>query len=201
MKARKIFTIIVGIIMFITAFWNIITFSLSAANYTKNKLLWDEDTQIISYQSSKNVANLKYGFGTIGANGCGAVAIYNIMYTENRKVSLPDIIKYMDNGQFFFGLLGTSPQRIMNYLKLQGFSCSISSDKSKFDQLAQEGDYSIYMYVGISDGRPVGHYTLLIPNSDSTFKVINSGNRVMTMQQLIDENSKYFINSLITVSK
>lgn len=200
MKARKITMAIIGIIMFIAAIFNIITFSLSAANYNKNKLLWDDDTKLITWQRSAQVKNLKFGFETIGNAGCGPVAVYNIMYEENRKVPLPEIIKHMDN--CFFGILGTTQYKVINYLQSQGFSCSIHSDTSKFEELALESDYSIYVYWGIKDGKPIGHFTLLIPSTKySTFQVINGGNGFMTMQQLIDKNKEYTINNLITVAK
>lgn len=196
MKARKITTIVMFVLMCIIAIWQILTYCLSTANYTKNKAAWNNEIDIINYQHSDDVKDLRYGFGTIGNNGCGAVAIYNIMSLENRKTPLPDIIKYLDAGQYIFGLLGTCPSRIVNYLRSQGFDCNLHKDKSKFEELAQESDYSIYIYAGFNGG----HYNLLVPYGDGTFRLINP-NKTTTIQNLIDENKDEIINFLITVSK
>lgn len=117
------------------------------------------------------------------------------MCLENKKVALPKIIKSMDNGQMFFGLLGTKPTRILSYLKKQGFDAQLHEDKSKFEALSQDSKYCIYIYVG----KTGGHYTLLIHNSDSeTFRSINPRG-ITTMSDLMEENQNKFINLLITV--
>lgn len=196
MKARKITTIIIFVLMCVVAMWQVMTYCLSSANYAKNCAVWNDEIDIISNQHSEDVKDLKYGFGTIGNNGCGAVAIYNIMSLENRKTPLPEIIKYLDAGQYVFGLLGTCPSRIVSYFRAQGFDCSLHKDKSEFERLAQESDYSIYIYAGFNGG----HYNLLVPNGDGTFESINP-NVTTTIQDLIDDNSGQPINFLITVSK
>lgn len=195
MKVRKIVTIIIFVLMCIVAIWQVLTYCLSSANYAKNKAAWS-DTDLIYDQHLDDAGDLKYGFGSIAYNGCGAVAIYNIMSLENKKTPLPDIIKYLDAGQYVFGLLGTCPSRIVSYLRAQGFDCSLHSDKGEFERLAQESDYSIYIYAGFSGG----HYTLLVNNSENTFTSINP-NRTTTIKKLIDENMDQPINFLITVSR
>lgn len=196
MKARKVATIIMFVLMCVIALWQIMTYCLSCANYEKNKQSWNNEIEIIHYQHSDDVADLKYGFGSIGNNGCGAVAAYNIMLLEGRKVPLPDVIKYMDASQYIFGLLGTCPSRIVSYLRAQGFDCSLHKDKSQFESIAQESDYAIYVYAGFNGG----HYTLLVPTGEGTFTSINP-NRTTTIQNLIEENEDEIINFLITVSK
>ena len=102
----------------------------------------------------------------------------------------------MDSGQFFFGLLGTKPTKILSYLKNHGFDAQLHEDKSKFEGLAQDSKYCIYIYVGKSGG----HYSLLVHNSNSeTFRSINPRG-ITTMSDLMEENKKKLINLLITIS-
>lgn len=182
--------------MCIVAMWQILTYCLSSANYAKNKSTWNNEIEIIYNQHSSDVENLSYGLGSIGKNGCGAVAIYNIMSLENKRTPLPDIIKYLDAGQYVFGLLGTCPSRIVSYLSAQGFDCSLHKNKSEFERLAQESDYAIYIYAGFNGG----HYILLVNDGENTFTSINP-NRTTTIKKLIDENIDQPINFLITVSR
>lgn len=197
MKAKRASAIIFLILLFVISLWGMISFVASEINHKHNLEMWSDEIGIISNQHSSDVKDLKYGFGTIGKNGCGAVAIYNIMLLENKKTPLPNIIKAMDGGQYFFGLLGTKPTQMMRYLKAQGYSVLLHKDKSKFDEWAQKSDYSIYIYVG----KTGGHYTLLVPNGDSTFHSINLCENNVTISDLIEQNEDKFINLLMTISK
>lgn len=193
--SRRITAIVLIILFSIVAIWELTTFFVSFFNYKTNCKKWNDGIGIIYDQHLDNIKDYRYGFGTIGENGCGAVAIYNIMCLENKKVALPKIIKSMDNGQFFFGLLGTRPTRILSYLKKKGFDAQLHEDKSKFEALSQDSKYCIYIYVGKSGG----HYTLLVHNSDSeTFRSINPRG-ITTMSDMMEENQNKFINLLITI--
>lgn len=193
--SKKVVAILLIVVFSLVAILKLTTVFLSIVNYKINSKKWNDGIGIIYDQHLNNIKDYRYGFGTIGENGCGAVAIYNIMCLENKKVALPDIIKSMDNGQIFFGLLGTKPTRILSYLKKQGFDAQLHEDKSKFEVLSQDSKYCIYIYVGKSGG----HYTLLIHNSDSeTFRSINPCG-ITTMSDMMEENQNKFINLLITV--
>lgn len=197
MKAKRVSAIIFLILLFVISLWGMISFVASEINHKHNLKMWSDEIGIISNQHSSDVKDLKYGFGTIGQNGCGAVAIYNIMLLENKKTPLPNIIKAMDGGQYFFGLLGTKPTQMMRYLKAQGYSVLLHKDKSKFDEWAQISDYAIYIYAGFSGG----HYTLLVPNGDSTFHSINPNKSVVTIKNLLESHGDEPVNLLMTISK
>lgn len=197
MRAKRASAIVVLSLLLIVSVWGMITFVLNAVNFKHNLSVWDDEIDIISNQHSSNVKDLKYGFGTIDENGCGAVAIYNILLLENKKKPLPNVIQAMDGGQYFFGLLGTKPTQMMKYLKSLGYSVSLHKDKSRFDEWAQKSDYSIYIYVGKNGG----HCTLLVPNGDATFHSINLNKDRVTIPQLISQHEDKFINLLMTISK
>lgn len=195
-NSKRVVAIVLIILFSFVAIWELTTFFVSFFNYKDNCKMWNNNIGIINDQHLNGIKNYKYGFGTIGENGCGAVAVYNIMYLENNKVALPKIIKEMDNGQFFFGLLGTKPTQMMSYLKKQGFVVQLHEDKSRFEEFANDCKYCIYINVGTTGG----HYTLLTNNNDDskTFRSINPRGTT-TISSLIEENKNDLINLLMTI--
>ena len=193
--SRRITAIVLIILFSIVAIWELTTFFVSFFNYKTNCKKWDDSTGIIYNQHLDGIKDYKYGFGTIGKNGCGAIAVYNIMCLENKKVALPDIIKSMDSGQFFFGLLGTKPTKILSYLKNHGFDAQLHEDKSKFEELSRDSKYCIYIYVG----KTGGHYTLLINSGESEEMHSINPRGITTMSDIMEENKNKLINLLITV--
>lgn len=193
--SRRITAIVLIILFSIVAIWELTTFFVSFFNYKTNCKKWDDSTGIIYNQHLDGIKDYKYGFGTIEKNGCGAIAVYNIMCLENKKVALPDIIKSMDGGQFFFGLLGTKPTQILSYLKNHGFDAQLHEDKSKFEELSRDSKYCIYIYVG----KTGGHYTLLINNGESEEMRSINPRGITTMSDIMEENKNKLINLLITV--
>lgn len=197
MRAKRASAIIIMLLLLIVSIWGMISFVLSEINFKNNMSAYDDDIGIIRDQHADNVKNLKYGFGTIGKNGCGAVAIYNILVLEGKKVPLPQVIREMDDGQYVFGLLGTKPTQMMKYLKSLGYSVSLHKDKTRFDEWAQQCDYAIYIYAGFSGG----HYSLLIPNGDTTFRSINPNSAIVTIPKMIDWFKDEPVNLLMTIKK
>ena len=193
--SRRVTAIIFIILFSVVAIWELTGFFVSFFNYKSNCKIWDDNIGIIYNQHLDGIKDYKYGFGTIGKNGCGAIAVYNIMCLENKKVPLPKIIKDMDDGLFFFGLLGTKPTQILSYLKNQGFDAQLHENKAKFEELASVSKYCIYIYAGTTGG----HYTLL--KNDTMTKMMHSINpRGMTsISDLIEKNQDQPINLLITV--
>ena len=63
-------------------------------------------------------------FGNIANNGCGAIAVYNALVSQNPSVSFTQVKLGLElppvNGAFARGLLGTRPSGIIAYLKLIG---------------------------------------------------------------------------------
>ena len=77
---------------------------------------------IICNQNSPEISEIKMGLKKTSFNGCGWVAIYNIMALCGREVTYQEIIKYLERngGLILFGLFGTNPFAVCRYFKMKG---------------------------------------------------------------------------------
>lgn len=181
-------TILVGIISLSHTICTIKAF----VNYDYNVVAWAEYAHSGIINDQHDFAKLKFGFGNIGANGCGAISVYNILVLENREKALPDIIKQFDLcGENIFGVAGSKPTRVVRVLKNYGFNVSYSLNKNKFENIAQNSKYSIYVYVGKDQGTLVGHYQLIYNYNGERYDTINT-NGNYTYQEIINVPNSIF---------
>jgi len=167
---------------------------LAQNNYKHNTKEWDKlvYTDIIYYQS--DYPNIKFGLGNIADNGCGAIAVYNILHLEGKYKPFPEIIKYFDNGdENIFGLLGTNPFGIVRYMKNEGYKVNIYLKPSDFKTAAINSKYSILMYMNLE----YGHFQLLYDYDGTYFK--ESPLYKIDLDNLL-ESKKDFLKLLITIN-
>ena len=171
----RIFAIIIIIFVGIFSCIHTINKINSIINYTHNTTVWKEYNHIGVISDQSDFENLKYGFGNISANGCGAISVYNIMVLENRAIPLPDVIKQFDlNGENLLGFAGTKPTKIIDFLRMYGFNVNYSLVKSQFKSIAEKSKYSIYIYVGNYNGQIFGHYQLMYNFDGEKFDTLNT---------------------------
>lgn len=184
------FVVIASLILFS----HIFCFVLCNVNYKKNMKVWEElnYTGIIYDQSEWD--DFKYGLGTVAKNGCGAIAVYNILVLENKYKPFPEIIKYFDNdNENIFGLLGTNPFAVKSYLKKQGYKTKIYFKEKNFKDAAINSKYAILMYVNWE----YGHFQLLYDYDGQYFK--ENPKYKIDFDKLM-ESKKNFFKLLITVN-
>lgn len=74
----------------------------------------------ITRQKTEDFRRTRYGlFGNVAANGCGAIAAYNVLNGLGEEVSFPRVVKGLRKRlgmAFGFGLLGTNIYSLMAYL-------------------------------------------------------------------------------------
>lgn len=79
-----------------------------------------EDPSYINNQNDNNVKNIKWGLaGNTWANGCGWIAVYNVMLSYSKKITYQYVINGLTlaGGVLGFGKLGADPRGITKYLK------------------------------------------------------------------------------------
>lgn len=190
-KFWPIFLIIIASIVVINLFFNL-SFGLGQYNY--NMALWENDSQgLINHQYKYD--QYKYGFGNVADNGCGSIAVYNILYLDGRDVAFPDVIKKISiYGLPLFGYLGTFPHAVIQTLNSYGYTAKITFDKDNFDTIASEHKYNIFCYISFE----YGHYELAYDYDGSTFQFANPSFRG-TLANEVEQTSECFFQALITV--
>lgn len=144
-------------------------------NYKHNIKAWNDygHTGIINDQA--DFKNIKFGFGDVDMNGCGAVSVYNILVLEGRYVPLYEIVHQYDMcGENVFGLGGSRPSMVVKTLKNYGFDVSYTFNKANFEKMAINSKYAIYVYFGCNRANGFfGHYQLMYDFDGAKFKTIN----------------------------
>ena len=156
------------------------------ANYSHNVTAWEKHNHSGIIYDQGEFEDLKYGFGNISANACGAISVYNILTLENKNPYFPDIIREFDfGGENLFGIAGTKPTRIITLLKKHGFTVNTTFNKRKFKEYAQKNKYAIYLYVGSERGQIFGHYQLMYNFDGEKFDTINTTGQY-TYEEIVD---------------
>ncbi|HAJ77952.1 MAG TPA: hypothetical protein DCO89_02675 [Clostridiales bacterium] len=188
----KVISIIFIIILSLIAISHTVILVKAYDNYNKNVEIWKEYNYDGIIHDQWDFEKLHYGFGDVGANGCGAVSVYNILKLEGRDADFPKIIKQFDLvGENVFGIGGSKPSRVIRVLKSYGFNVSYTIKQSKFEEMAKNSKYSIFVYFGINGLTPFGHYQLFYGFDGEKFTTINISGKY-TFEEIINEPNTFF---------
>ena len=156
-------------------------------NYINNSKLEDPN-EYINGQSFYN--EFKIGLGDIGENGCGAIALYNLLLTLNQKMDLKDIIYDLDSnsGVIANALLGVDPTYIPVFLKNHDIEFETCFSYEELSQI-EVGKYIIlctFNGQSISDG---AHYTFIKYEFEKQYIIYNmySNSKYSYSYQSIDK--------------
>lgn len=178
-----------------------LTLYFALSNYNYNSQIEIEEGVIFN-QSKKPYGDFRYGgLGNVDANGCGAVAVYDIMKMKDKNIEFADVVRYFDvNGNFAYGLLGTRPSRVISYLRRYGFDVGYAFMEENFDQLAKQSEFAIFLYVGKVNGQLGGHYHLLTDYNHRTgkYQSINPSGYA-SFKELFEMTEECFFKMLIYV--
>lgn len=97
----------------------------------------------------RKLGDIVYGDGTIADNGCGVIAVYNIMRSKSEKVSFTSVKDEMIHyGSLHTnGLFGTNPFALIEYLQSQFGEVSVSgANPERWSQKAQAAEALILLY-------------------------------------------------------
>lgn len=118
-------------------------------------------------------------------NGCGWVAIYNLMKALGNEKPYEEIIQALAPYALFRGLLGTRMPGLKKYIRSQGYAMDTSFSKTSFDRLASRSQAGIIYY---GSGKTY-HFTAYRREENGTYRFFNSlygvKEDVVTMEQFI----------------
>lgn len=156
------------------------TIICSFINYNHNSKIANDNTLIYS---QSDYENYKFGLGNVANNGCGVVALYNLLIIDGKEVELCNIIKDCEPfGLNAMGYLGTNPLFIKSYLKKYGYKVKICLND--FEKNSKDAKFVIYTYFNLNHG----HYQLLYDKTENGFKSINPNYSNLTFEKLEQEN-------------
>lgn len=190
-KVIVIFVIFFTSIIIINFCFNV---SFAFGQYNHNLEQWNNNSyKLITKQYE--LKNYKYGFGNVADNGCGAIAIYNILSLDGKNVTFPEVIKKVAlNGFPLFGYLGTFPHTVIHILNSFGYKTSVSFDTQNFDEIAKNHKYNIFCYISTT----YGHYELAYDFNGTDFQFVNPTIRTTFFNEVEDADDCFF-KALITV--
>lgn len=192
-KARRVFF---GLLASIFIISTSISAILGFTNYTHNQVIWESYSNLDEYGCINNqhqMQDFNFGFSGMNTNGCGSIALFNLLAIANKDVSFPDIVKAMDFfGQNAFGFLGTNPISMVFYLRYQGIETYISFNPNDFDTLASTSPASIYGYLSLHGG----HYQTIHPLNHGDY-IMHNPRQQKNMDEILEDTESYPVKFLI----
>ena len=156
-------------------------------NYAKNKAAFKNHA--ISIRNNKgyiedqhNYNDMSFGMKPLSANGCGLIAIYNVLYyfTKNENINFASIIRDLEyDGIVLGGLFGTSMKAIDDYFRKIGYRTKSSSNIRDYDKIGRETDASILTIYNNAYNIFQGLHFIAITKERGKYFVHNNGERSM----------------------
>jgi hypothetical protein len=117
-------------------------------------------SRYINNQKAPDVSGIPWGrLGNTGENGCGWIAIYNIMASYDVGISKDDVLRDLSarGGALLWGKLGTSPTAITGYLRSEFAFVRIAAHTAQWGALGQQSERVIILFRGKGRTAPL-HY-------------------------------------------
>ena len=124
------------------------------------------------------LTDIPYGKGTLSANGCGPIALYNALIEMNYdSLALSSIIEYLEKkGAALYGKFGTSPYSINRFLKSKGFITKLYKGKKSIKLNEFSDKFEAFISLIYNDSRSLKkglHFICTVKTSDCLFTTHN----------------------------
>ncbi len=120
----------------------------------------------VNGQHLQPVAELKVGRGTFAKNGCGILAVCNLLYLIGRDPQLEAVTRQMEQkGLIMDGHLGAHPVTIKKILQEQGLDVACYRSVEEWEE-DTERKYGILFYWWVSEASFAAHYITLKRRED-----------------------------------
>ncbi len=129
-------------------------------------------------EDQQNYNDMSYGIKHLSENGCGAIAIYNVLYhlTQKEDIDFASIIKDLEyDGIIFGGIFGTSMKAIDDYFRKKGFRTKSSSQIRDYDRIGRETDASILTIFNNALNIFQGIHFIAITKKSGKYYIHNNG--------------------------
>lgn len=161
----------------VTAVVHVVQESFAITNWNYNKTLPKPVGYINNQRGRKN---WKYGVGSnIADNGCGVIAIYNVMQKLGRHVDFADLIFDIDSksGDLFYGIGGVDVSHFREYFCLKGIGFkgyySYSSMKTALENMSLDQMAIVSFWVSSGCGHYIAVERVINDEGKSVFNFYN----------------------------
>ena len=87
-------------------------------------------------RDQNRLSAVRFGVATSDYNGCGWVALYNVLRLLGERMTVADAVREMEGGLWLRGRAGASPLRLIRVLRKHGCTVTTSARKAQFDAAA-----------------------------------------------------------------
>ena len=152
-------------------------------NFAKNRAAFKNHASAIKsnngfIEDQQNYNDMSYGVKTLSENGCGLIAIYNVLYhlTQNENIDFPSIIQDLEyDGIVLGGIFGTSIKAIDDYFRKKGFRTKSSGLIRDYDRIGRETDASVLTIFNNGINIFQGIHFIAITKKGGKFYIHNNG--------------------------
>ena len=168
----KVFLMVLAALAALVLLHFALSFVFSLINSRHNSHVTEPDG-FINDQSTKrgSVKDLKYGFFSMGFNGCELIAVHNAILAEKGKsVPIGQIAKTVQRagGMALLGLFGTAPRTVGRALRKYG----VTAEKIKRTEMTRDGTYVVSYFVN----PPISAiHTVAVTRRNGRFTAYNNG--------------------------
>lgn len=145
------------------------------------------------------IKDVNFGKYPSSKNGCGWIALYNLMKILNNETPYKEIIEALTPYIWFKGLTGTRLNIIKKYIRNKGYAMDCSFCKSKYETLAEKSAGGIIYY---GTGRSY-HFTAFKTLPDGKYHFYNSlygcKSDIITMSEFKEKRIKLPLTHIIAV--
>lgn len=92
------------------------------------------------------VTDVRYGCRLSSQNGCGWIAVFNLLRCLGDPVPHEEIVAALSKHALLRGMLGTSPLRVKRYLKQRGHATRLYAGKRRAILAAETANSGILVY-------------------------------------------------------
>ena len=154
-----------------------------ANNFAKNKAAFKNHAVAIKrnngfIEDQQNYKDMSYGTKPLSENGCGVIAIYNVLYhlTQKEDIDFPSIIQDLEyDGIVLGGIFGTSMKAIDDYFRKKGFNTKSSSQVRDYDRIGRETDASVLTIFNNANNIFQGIHFIAITKKNGNYYIHNNG--------------------------
>ncbi|MDR0751283.1 MAG: hypothetical protein LBF12_01655 [Christensenellaceae bacterium] len=135
----------------------------------------------INNQNNGGFQNWKFGLSTMDKNGCGVIAVYNLLRMRGEPKNLAFVAYEIEtnSGTLAFGIFGTDPTHFGEYFKSKNIKTTAYTNLTKLEEDAKKMSTSQKIILEIWNEPSIlkGAHAVAVEKVNDKYFVYNSGEK------------------------